>query len=518
MNAFPSFRPRLMSLLPLLALSAVPVTAQAGAVGQFAQHGDVGSPAIEGATSYDASRQEYRMAAGGINMWGTSDQFQFAWNKLKGDFILFARVEFLGQGVDPHRKLGWIVRSSLAAGSPYADACVHGDGLTSLQYRRTPGGATEQMVLPLTGGDVIKFERRGRSFIFSSARSGETFTTATLDELDLGDEVLVGLFLCSHNEAVREEAIFRDVRIVIPPKAGYVPYRDYLGAHLEVLNVHTGKREVVYSSPEQFEAPNWLPDHQTLLINVSGPGPNKGRLKTFNLVTGKLGDFDTGFAIRNNNDHVLTFDGRQLGISHHSADDGGRSVIYKLPAAGGTPVRVTPKSPSYFHGWSPDAQWLVYTGGRKETPGGPDKYDIYKISTDGGEEIRLTDAPGLSDGPEFSPDGKWIYFNSTRSGLMQLWRMRPDGSGQEQVTNDEYNNWFPHFSPDGKWIVFISYGQDIQPHEHPYYKHVYLRLMPAAGGAPRVIAYLFGGQGTINVPSWSPDSTRIAFVSKTAME
>lgn len=493
--------------------------AAGGTVGQFSGHGDVGAPAIAGSTSYDELRQEYRMTAGGINMWGKTDQFQFAWNKMKGDFILFARVEFLGQGVDPHRKAGWIVRQTLDADSPYADACVHGDGLTSLQFRRTKGAETEQAVVPLTGGDVIKFERRGRQFIFSSARYGETFTSTTLDELDLGDEVFVGLFLCSHNGEVKEEVVFKDVRIVRPPKEGYVPYRDYIGAHLEILNVHTGKREIVYSSPEQFEAPNWLPDHKTLLINVSGPGPNKGHLKTFDLVTKQIGNFDTGFATRNNNDHVLTFDGKQLGISHHSADDNGRSVIYKLPATGGTPVRVTPKSPSYFHGWSPDAKWLVYTGGRKHTPEATsDKYDIYKIPADGGEEIRLTDAAGLSDGPEFTPDGKYIYFNSTRSGLMQLWRMKPDGSQQEQVTNDEFNNWFPHISPDGKWIVFISYGQDIKPEEHPYYKHVYLRMMPASGGQPRVIAYLFGGQGTINVPSWSPDSTRVAFVSNTRMD
>lgn len=487
-----------------------------GAVGQFADHGDVGAPAIMGSTHYEASTQQYRMSAGGINLWGPSDQFQFAWNKLKGDFILRARIRFVGQGVDPHRKLGWMVRSSLDAGSAYADACVHGDGLTSLQFRRTQGADTEQIVLPLTGGDVIQFERRGGTYIFSSARYGEPFVAAELKDIDLGDEVFAGLFLCSHDATVKEEAIFMDVRIIRPPQAGYVPYRDYIGAHLEILNVFTGQLEVVHSSPEQFEAPNWLPDHRTLLVNVSGPGANKGRLQTFDLVTKKTASFDTGFATRNNNDHVLSIDGKQLGISHHSADDDGRSVIYKLPASGGTPVRVTPNAPSYFHGWSPDARWLVYTGGRKETPGGPDKYDIYKISADGGEEIRLTNSPGLSDGPEFSPDGKYIYFNSTRSGLMQLWRMKPDGSAQEQITNDEFNNWFPHVSPDGKWIVFISYGQDVKPADHPYYKHVYLRIMPANGGTPRVIGYVFGGQGTINVPSWSPDSTRIAFVSNTA--
>jgi len=507
--------PRLTGLLA--GCLALALTVFAGPpVGQFADSADIGAPAIAGSTTYDASLQHYRMSAAGINMWGTSDQHHIAWNKLKGDFIVRARVEFVGMGVDPHRKAGWIARSSLDADSAYADACVHGDGLTSLQYRRAKGAVTEQVVLDLKGGDVIQLERRGNTYIFSSARYGETFTTGTLADLALGDEVFVGLFLCSHDAKVKEEVIFKDVRIVQPPKAGYVPYRDYIGAHLEILNVHTGKLETVYSSPEQFEAPNWMPDGKTLIVNVSGPGANKGQLKTFDLVTKQVGPLDTGTIGRNNNDHVLTFDGKMLGVSIHTPDDGGRSVVYKLPAKGGAPVRVTKNSPSYFHGWSPDAKWMVYTGGRKEKPDDKsDKYDIYKISADGGDEIRLTSTPGLSDGPEFTPDGKYIYFNSTRSGLMQLWRMKPDGSEQEMVTNDEWNNWFPHISPDGKWIAFISYGQDVQPDQHPYYKHCYLRLMPITGGKPRVIAYVFGGQGTINVPSWSPDSTRVAFVSNT---
>ena len=177
---------------------------------------------------------------------------------------------------------------------------------------------------------------------------------------------------------------------------------------------------------------------------------------------------------------------------------------------------VTPLQPSYFHGWSPDGKWLVYAGGRKETPDAKvDKYDIYKIPVDGGPEIKLGAAGGRSDGPEYSPDGKWIYFNSTRNGLMQIWRMKPDGTEPEQITSDEYNNWFPHISPDGKWIAFISYDRSVSPEDHPYYKHCYLRLMPIANGPAKIIAYVYGGQGTINVPSWSPDSTKIAFVSNT---
>ena len=132
-----------------------------------------------------------------------------------------------------------------------------------------------------------------------------------------------------------------------------------------------------------------------------------------------------------------------------------------------------------------------------------------------GKEINLTNAPGLDDGPEVSPDGKWIYFNSTRSGQMQIWRMGLDGKNVERVTNDQkWNDWFPHFSPDGKWITIISYGLDVPATDHPYYKHCMIRIMPTDGSAPpKVIAYVYGGQGTINVPSWSPDGTHIAFVS-----
>jgi Tol biopolymer transport system component len=178
-----------------------------------------------------------------------------------------------------------------------------------------------------------------------------------------------------------------------------------------------------------------------------------------------------------------------------------------VPVEGGVPRQITPVGPSYLHGWSPDGKWLTYTGQRNN------EFDIYVIPANGGKEIRLTTAPGLDDGSEYSPDGKYIYFNSVRSGSMQLWRMKSDGTEQKQLTSDEYNNWFPHVSPDGQRIVFLSFMKDVKPEDHPFYKHVYLRMMPASGGEPKVVAYLYGGQGSINTPSWSPDGKRFAFVS-----
>lgn len=493
----------------LVAATVLPAASLAAdALGDFESHADVGAPALAGSAAYHPAAQTYTVTGAGYNMWHERDEFQFVWRRLSGDFILRTRLRFEGPGVDNHRKAGLIVRPSLDEDAPYVDAAEHGgDGLTSLQFRRTKGALTEQIVLPVVHADVLQLERRGNRYIVSAARYGEPFVRAELPDLALGDEVRAGLFVCSHRDDVLETVTFRDVRLVRPPQAGYQPYRDYIGSHLEILDVQTGELQRIYSSEEPFEAPNWTPDGAGLIYNLSGQGPNRGLLRYFPLATRQPAPIDTGFANRNNNDHVLSFDGRMLGISHHYAEHDGRSTIFTLPAAGGTPTLVTRQSPSYLHGWSPDGQWLVYTGGREG------KYDIYKIPATGGEEIRLTHTPGLSDGPEYSPDGRYIYYNSTRSGTMQLWRMRPDGSGHEQLTDDTFNNWFPHVSPDGKWIAFLSYLPDVAPAEHPYYQQVYLRLMPADGGPARVIAYVYGGQGSMNVPSWSPDSRRIAFVS-----
>jgi TolB protein len=320
--------------------------------------------------------------------------------------------------------------------------------------------------------------------------------------LDLGGEVLIGLFVCSHNADVVEKARFRNVRLVLPAPADLVPYQDYLGGALELLDVDTGERTTVFRSDRPIQAPNWTKDGRFLVYNVDG------RLDRLELATGKISKLDTGFATANNNDHVLSFDGKTLGISHHSAEDKEESVIYVLPARGGEPRRVTARSPSYLHGWSPDGRFLVYTGGRDGN------FDVYRIPVPGGQEVRLTEAPGLDDGPEYAPDGRSIYFNSARTGVMRIWRMAPDGSGQEPVTAGDFHDWFPHVSPDGKRIVFLSFGKDVAADDHPFYKQVYLRMMPADGSTgPQVIAYVYGGQGTINVPSWSPDGTRLAFVS-----
>jgi TolB protein len=490
-----------------IALIGTAVGAQS-AIGFFDSQTDIGR--ARGSASYDPRSQSYLIAGSGQNMWGKRDDFHFVWKRMTGNFILSTRAHFVSAGVEAHRKIGWTIRPSLQSSSAHVTAALHGDGLASLQFRRAAVGTTEEQKsrdsLPPRNADaVIQLERRDGVYLMSVSRFGDTLVTQELAGVSLPDTVYVGLFVCAHNDTVVERAVFSNVRVTTPAKRDLVPYREYIGSNLEILDVAGGNATIVHQYRGSFQAPNWTPDGRALIY------AQEGRLYRFDLASHSAAAINTGFATRNNNDHVLSFDGQMLAISHHAVEDSGASIVYTVPTTGGTPKRVTAKGPSYLHGWSPDGRWLVYTGQRN------DEFDVYKIPTGGGDEIRLTSTPGLDDGPEYTPDGQYIYFNSVRSGGMQIWRMRPDGSDQQQITNDGFNNWFPHISPDGKWIAYISFPSDVPADDHPFYKHVLIRLMPISGGSPRVIAYVYGGQGTINVPSWSPDGKRLAFVSNSAM-
>ena len=483
------------------------LTAQSD-LGIFDNHTDIGPCQHEGFAHYNSADQVYTIGGAGFNMWADKDEFHYLWTTLQGDFILRAEVEFLGGGVDPHRKIGWIVKNDLLADTEHVNASTHGDGLSSLQCRRTKGGETTQAISPDSFPSVIQLERRGDTFIMSTAKFGEEFTSVQLEDMPIDNEAYVGLYVCSHNPEITETAVFRNVRIIRPVDPDFQPYRDYIGSHLEVMEVETGHRRILYSSAHSIQAPNWTVDGERLIYN------SKGLLYQYELSTNTIDPLPTGFADNNNNDHVLSFDGSLLGISHHNADDNGLSTIYYLPSDGSAePVQVTRSGvgASYLHGWSPDRERLVFTANRK------DQWDIYTVEAATGKERQLTDEPTLDDGPEYSPDGKYVFFNSVRTGTMKLWRMQANGKRPTQMTFDDYNDWFPHVSPDQKWIVFLSYPKDIDPTDHPFYQHCLIRIMPFEGGEPRVIGYVYGGQGTINVPSWSPDSKRIAFVTNSRL-
>jgi len=472
------------------------VDAAAPHIGLFENHQDVGTVLHPGSVEYDAAKGTYTISGSGNNMWVSEDDFQFVWKKVSGDVTLTADIAFEGAGANEHRKAVLMIRQSLDADSVYADIARHGVGLTSLQWREEKGATTHEVQANINAPARLRIEKRGDYFYMFLGEGDGLKLAAGSPLIKLKAPFYVGLGVCSHDKDRLETAVFSNVDLKTSqpePSAATELY-----STLEQVAIESGDRREVYTTEGRIEAPNWTPDGKLLLYN------RDGRIERIPVEGGEPEPLDTGFATRCNNDHGISPDGKSLAISD-SSQDGHESLIYVLPLAGGMPRRVTRKSPSYFHGWSPDGKTITFCGERDG------KYDVYTIPAAGGEETQLTRNAVHNDGPEYSPDGKYIYFNSSRSGLDQIWRMRPDGSGQERVTNDETNDWFPHFSPDGKWMVFLSYPKDVTG--HPQNKSVELRIMQMSDGTIKPLARLFGGQGTMNVASWSPDSLHVAFVS-----
>jgi Tol biopolymer transport system component len=270
---------------------------------------------------------------------------------------------------------------------------------------------------------------------------------------------------------------------------------------LYIYDLASGKSELILTEKRHFEAPNWSRDGKFLLINAYG------KLEKISPKGEKLGELNTGSVNKANNDHGYSFDGKSLYISSAKAEiKEHTSFIYKVASEGGSPIQLTPLTPSYWHGVAPDGNTIVYCAARNGN------YDIYAMSSNGGEEIRLTTTEGLDDGPEYSPDGKYIYINSYRSGMMQIWRMKADGSDPEQMTFDAHSNWFAHIAPNNKVATIITYMED-QKQAHPFGHQVKLRLLNLKTKEVKDLTEAFyGGQGTINVPSWSPDGKKFAYV------
>ncbi|MEO6219986.1 MAG: DUF5050 domain-containing protein [Ginsengibacter sp.] len=490
-------------------------------VGIFDDHADIGNPKVKGDASYDEKTQVYNIAGGGYNIWFNRDEFHFAYKKINGDFTLTADFDFTGDtvGAAGHRKIGWMIRESTDEGGAGIIACKHIDGLIVLQWRPYRGmfmrDPEDELFYPKKGGQTVQLQRIGKVVTMKIAHSGEPLQLVGSHVMeDMKDNVLAGIYILSHDSNVLAHAKVWNVRIDKPVMHPYTsnphivnnPGNDVLGSRLEIVDVANGKRRVIHQAKGRFEAPNWMPDGKKLLFNEGGS------LYTIPVTGGTPEKLNTGSVASINNDHMISYDGKMLAISSRKDTlPGSSSAVYTLPLTGGEPRLITKETPSYLHGWNPNNKELAIVAKRN----GEKNYNLYKVNLKDGKESALTtNKTGHVDGPEYSPDGKYIYYNANASGTMQIWRMKPDGSGKEQLTFDEYHNWFPHISPDGNLMVFISFPPDIDPDEHPSYKEVMLRMMKLnAPAAPKVIAYLFGGQGTINVTSWSPDSKYLAFVS-----
>jgi TolB protein len=477
--------------------------------GIFDGHGDVGETPKPGSVEYNSSTGEYRVTGGGANIWSKTDAFQYAWKRLSGDATVTADVKFLGAGKEEHRKAVLMFRQDLEAGAAYADIALHGDGLTSLQFRPAAGAETEEVKAKANAPRRIRIERRGNQFTMYVGNPGEELKEAGTAKVALSDPVYVGIGVCSHDLDVIETAVFSNVKIEVGGAGQADARTQKRRSKISILDLKSKSIRVIYAADQVFEAPNWSPDGKYLLAN------SRGSLFRIPLDEGAAEPrkMDLGTLSHCNNDHGISRDGKWLALSASSGAP--ESQVFLAPIDGLNPRLMTPKYPSYFHGWSPDGRWLAFVGQRDGN------FNLFRVAATGGEEERLTSRRAYDDGPDYSPDGKWIYFNSDRSGSWDIWRMPADGAGAddakaERVTQDEFEDWFPHPSPNGKWLVFLSFPHGTKGHDAETDVQLRMMALPGAKLKPakiQVLAKIFGGQGTVNVNSWSPDSKKFAFVT-----
>jgi TolB protein len=501
----------LAGLSLVLTVCAIPASMHAqaahGPLGVFDAHSDVGAVLHPGAVLYDAVHGTYTVTGSGENMWLAKDAFQFLWKKTSGDVSLAADVHFPHPGGNPHRKAALLLRQSLDTDAVYADAALHGVGLTALQFRPETGAATADVELNFDkiadAPTRLRIEKRGDHFTMFLSFHGEPLHPAgAATRLHLDGSFYIGLGVCSHDKDASETAVFSNV-VIEPLSTSTVAAsaKPALYSTLQTISLDpTARRAVVaYTAQGHFEAPNWTRDGKSLIFDQAG------RIMTVPVDGGTPQPINIGQATGCNGSHGLSPDGKWLAISCNMPNAPG-SRVYIVPLGGGDPRMVTQSPSSYFHSWSPDGKTIAFA---RPHPGGG---DFWSIPVDGGPETRLTTSIGISDDPDYSPDGQYIYFNSDRGGgTMQIWRIHADGSQPEQITSDERNNWTPHVSPDGKWMVFLSYDKSTTG--HPTNKDISLRLMSLSDRKISTLVNLFGGSGTINVPSWAPDSQHLAYVS-----
>lgn len=437
-------------------------------------------------------------------MWSTADAFHFLWKKTSGDVALTADMAFPNStgSPNPHRKAVLVFRQTLDADGVYADAALHGSGLTALQYRRDRGATTQDIELSIEAPQRIRLEKRGDTITMFLGNRGEALHQVGASiKLHFDEPFYAGIGVCSHNKDVVERATFANVRLeALPPVSNTDHSEQY--STLQTIGIEENFRRafVVATGAGRMEAPNWSRDGKTLIFN------RDGRLWTIPAEGGVPAVINTGAATNCTGSHGLSPDGRWLAISC-SVPGKPETRVYIVPSGGGEPRLLTENPSSYFHSWSPDGKTIAFT--RPNHHGGG---NILSIPVEGGAERPLTAGNGISDDPDYSADGKWIYFNSDRAGgPMQIWRMRPDGSDPQQVTFDDFNNWTPHPSPDGKSIVIVSYPKSVTG--HPADKDVSLRILDLGSGKLRVLVNLVGGSGSDNVPNWAPDGAHLAFVS-----
>ncbi len=473
-----------------------------GAVGAFEGQSDVGIVNPAGTASFDRATGVYSIASSGANLWSTTDGFHMVWKKVSGDLSLTADIELATAAAtsSPHRKAFLIFRQSLEPDSMYADAAVHGNGETALQYRRKQGDTTQDIAFDLGAPRTVRLEKRGDTItLFVSMKDEPLHQAGASVKLHFAEPFYAGLGVCAHQDGAVEIATFSHVELT-PPSAPATPLPKALYSTLQTIAIDNGARMafVIATGKGYMEAPNWSRDGKSLIFDRGG------KIWTIPATGGEATAIDIGDAKGCTGSHGLSPDGKWLAMTCSVPEHPGRRV-YIVLASGGAPRMVTENPDSYFHSWSPDGKTILFTRPANGS------INIFAIAAEGGAEKQLTTGSGTSDDPDYSPDGSYVYFNSDRAGGMQIFRMRPDGSGAEQVTFDHRRNWTAHPSPDGKSILILSYAGDVAG--HPANKDVTLRILDASSGKIRDLVEIVGGSGTDNVPNWAPDGAHFAFVS-----
>ncbi|MGB4902395.1 MAG: hypothetical protein WBP00_16590 [Saprospiraceae bacterium] len=392
-------------------------------IGQFEKSEDIGNPKIKGSAGYDPTTQTYTLKGGGSNIWFNHDEFHFLYKKIKGDFLLTAHFQLIGNdGGNGHRKTGWMIRESTDHDAVSVNTCLHGDGLVVIQWRPLRGAYMRDpeeeifFAKQYFGENIIQLERIGKKITMRIAHPGEAFEEmGTVDLPTLKDEVLIGPYALAHDPDGMQEARVWNVRVSTPIAPDwnpnhYVQTVNYdsvrIGSRLEMLDVNTGNTKIMYETSEAITSAAFSKDGKSLQYMENGKS-------------------------------------------------------FRIPAVGGSPAS-------------------------------------------------LSNASIL---PVTESDGQFIYYNDAKSGTNQIWRKKPDGSGAHQLTYDANHAWYPHLSPDKKSIVYLAYPHDVNPKMPVAYQRVALKLLPLTGGGPRTIAYFFGGKGSFEVNGWSPDGSKITFVS-----
>jgi catechol 2,3-dioxygenase-like lactoylglutathione lyase family enzyme len=473
--------------------------------GLFEGQADIGSVVPPGTGSYDSRRGTYTLTSAGANTWYRVDDFHYVWKKAVGDLALTADVSFpphtYDHEPDPHRKGLLMFRQTLDPGGVYVDVGVHGSGLTALQYRRERGANTQDIEINTAAFRTVRLEKRGDVFTLWVSSKGEPLHPLGASiKLHLKEPFYVGLGAVSHDVNTTDKVEFAQVSLQ-PPSPVARDAEPILHSALQTLSIQDQFRRamMIRTAPGRLRSPNWAPDRKSIYVHEDG------RLRKIPYLTPDAGgvpqDIPVGTLVDCSGNFGLSPDGKYLAVTC-AETKGGRHEVHVLPAGGSdTPRKLTHSaSGSFFHAWAPDSQTIAFTRGSAG------KADLFTIPLAGGAETRLT-SDTLNDGPDYTPDGKLIYFDSSRSGSTQIWRMKSDGTGAEQVTDDDAVNSSPHVSPDGKFVAFLSQPAD----SDQGITDATLKVMSLGDGMIRPIVDFQGNRDSFSMYGWG-DGTHLAFV------